>query len=119
MNLVDVVHGANSTPMIGSMAVPVTPDVDRDLQNTPGDIVVGIRPEHLTVASEGLPGKVLVVEELGSEAYIHVDVEHQHDMLSLVVRAPGETEIDRGDNVHIAVNGPTHVFTADGRRLGD
>ena len=81
--------------------------------------MVGIRPEHLAVTADGLPGKVTVVEELGSEAYVHVDVEHQHDMISLVVRAPGETDIDRGDNVHIAVGGPTHVFTADGRRLGD
>ncbi len=23
-----------------------------------------------------------------------------------------------GDNVQIAINGPTHVFTTDGRRLG-
>jgi hypothetical protein len=36
-----------------------------------------------------------------------------------VVRAPGETEIDRDDTVHIAINGPTHVFTTDGRRLGN
>ncbi len=119
MNLIDVARGTGGPPSIGPLPVPVTPEVARDLDKNEGDLVVGIRPEHLSVVSEGLPGKVIVVEELGSEAYLHVQVEHQQESIALVVRAPGETDIDRGDNVHLAISGPTHVFTADGRRLGD
>ena len=118
MNLVSVAHD-NAALSIGSLSVPVTPGVAKDLGSNSGDLFVGIRPEHLTVATEGLPGKVIVVEELGSEAYIHVQVEHQQQQITLVARAPGETDIDRGDNVRIAISGPTHVFTADGRRLGE
>ncbi len=118
MNLVDVAR-SNGDLSVGSLPVPVTHDVAHDLESTKGDLVVGIRPEHLTVAAEGLAGKVIVVEELGSESFIHVQVDHQHEPITLVVRAPGETEIDRGDNVKIAIDGPTHVFTTDGRRLGE
>ena len=119
MNLVDVARSNGAAPSIGSLPVPVGPDVTRDLESTPDDLVVGVRPEHFTIGSDGLPGEVIVVEELGSEAYIHVEVQHQQEPMTLVVRAPGETRIDRGDNVHIAITGPTHVFTTDGRRLGD
>ena len=38
--------------------------------------------------------------------------------VDLVVRAAGETEIDRGDNVHVSVIGATHVFGPDGERVG-
>jgi hypothetical protein len=37
----------------------------------------------------------------------------------LVVRAPDETAIRRGDRVSVAFNGPVHVFDAEGERLGD
>ena len=118
MNLIDVAP-SDGDLSIGTLAVPVTPDVAHDLEDYGGDLVVGVRPEHLTVASEGIPGQVLVVEELGSEAFIHVQVEHQQQPTMLMVRVPGETDIDRDDKVHLAIDGPTHVFTSDGRRLGE
>ena len=118
MNLIDVAQ-QDGPLRLGNLPVPITPDVVRDLEGTGGDLVVGIRPEHLTLAGgEGLPGTVTVVEELGSEAFVHVEVEHQQKPIALVVRTAGETEVDRGDNVHVDVSGPTHVFTAGGTRLG-
>ena len=83
------------------------------------DAIVGVRPEHLEIGTEGLPGEVTVVEELGSESFVHVTAEHQGEPLVLVVRAEGETSIDRGDNVRVAIGGPVHLFAADGGRLGD
>ena len=60
-----------------------------------------------------------VVEELGSESFVHVTTEHQGEPLVLVVRAEGETSIKRGDNVQVAFKGPVHVFAASGERIGD
>ena len=117
MNLIDVAR-ADGDLRIGTLPVPVSDDVTADLNGHGGDVVVGIRPEHLRIGSEGLPGEVIVVEELGSEAFVHVQVEHQQKPTTIVVRTPGETQIDRGDHVKIDVDGPTHVFTADGERLG-
>ncbi len=65
-------------------------------------------------------GEVVVVEELGSEAFVHIRLEHgDNEVHELVVRAPGETSITRGDRVSVAFDGPTHVFDADGEHLGD
>ena len=83
---------------------------------------VGVRPEPLRARPPGegvINGEVAVVEELGSEAFVHVRANLNEESHLLVVRAPGETAIRRGDNVSIAFDGPSHVFTAEGVRLGD
>ena len=70
-------------------------------------------------AGDGMPGEVLVVEELGSEAFVHVEVEHQGEIQPIVVRVEGETVTARGDKVKVAFDGPTHVFGDGGVRIGD
>ncbi len=118
MNILDV-DRVDGTLSIGEMRVPLEPDVAAALADAPGTrFAVGIRPEHLAVSDEGLPGKVAVVEELGSESFLHIEIEHEGETVDLVVRAAGETEIDRGDNVHVSVIGATHVFGPDGERVG-
>jgi hypothetical protein len=58
--------------------------------------------------------------ELGSEAFVHIQVAGgDGERHLLVVRAPGETAISRGDRVSVAFDGPVHVFDADGERVGD
>ncbi len=76
-----------------------------------------MRPDHLKVADEGIPGEVTVVEELGSESFVHVDLEHLGETLDLVVRGDGETDIRRSDTVHTAFAGPIHLFGPDEQRL--
>lgn len=43
------------------------------------DIVLGIRPEHITISDENeansIPGKVVISELMGSEIYLHADVQ--------------------------------------------
>lgn len=116
MNLLPITP-ADGRFEVSSVPVPIAPDVQQELQNI--DYMVGVRPEHLSLGAEGIPGEVVVVEELGSEAYLHVKIVHQAKEVDLVVRSAGETDIERGNNVHIRFNGPTHVFEAEsGRRLG-
>jgi multiple sugar transport system ATP-binding protein len=119
MNLVDVtVDGAGMT--LGTLAVPLSEKTAHDLaQGGPGTYGLGVRPEHLTIGTHGVAGEVTVVEELGSEAFVFVNVVHQGETLQLVVRSEGETTIQRGDNVHVDFKGPIHVFAPDGQRIGD
>ncbi len=84
-----------------------------------GQLSVGVRPEHLTIGEGPISGKVTVVEELGSESFVHVAVQHRGEHANVVVRDDGETSVSRGDNVQVAFSGPTHVFGADGERIGD
>ncbi len=122
MNLVDVQSDGSSVRM-GGAEVPITDDVRRDLgERGAGTYAVGVRPEHLLAGAPGegvIFGEVVVVEELGSEAFVHVSTDNDGEKQLLVVRAPGETTIERGDNISVSFVGPSHVFDADGARLGD
>ena len=118
MNLLDVerVDGALS---LGDMLIPLAPDTEAGLASSEDrDFGVGIRPEHLQLGSEGVAGEVVVVEELGSESYVHVHIEHQGATQTVVVRDEGETSTRRGDNVNIEVAGKVHVFDTSGARVG-
>jgi multiple sugar transport system ATP-binding protein len=81
------------------------------------EVVVGVRPEHLHLADEGAAGEIIVVEELGSEAYVHVKVPHDDREELLVVRVEGETTIERGDIVRVGVPEKVHFFDPGGDRL--
>ena len=119
MNLVDC-SIEDGKPVLAGHAIDVSEDVAHALRNGDGgDVTFGVRPEHLQLASDGIPGEVVVVEELGSEAFVHVHVEHQGETTTIVVRDEGETGTRRGDRVHIQAQSKTHVFDADGARVGD
>ena len=109
---------AEGAVAIGTLPLPLAPAVAAELPGAGERVTVGIRPEHLTFSSQGLPAEVMVVEELGSEAFVHLHVTHEGQERSIVVRTEGGTTVARGDRVHLAVDGPVHVFAADGERLG-
>ncbi len=119
MNLFDI-DRVDGQLRLGSMTVPLSASTDAALESTSGtSFGFGVRPEHMTLTTEGgLPGEVIVVEELGSEAFIHVKFEHRGSDETIVVRTDGETAIDRGDFVNVTISGPTHVFAESGERIG-
>ena len=108
----------DGTPKIGDMVVPFADEVEHGLRElSDANISIGVRPEHLSFGHEGIRGEVVVVEELGSESFVHVHIDHQGETKTLVVRGEGETTIQRGDNVNVHVTGKTHAFAADGSRV--
>ncbi len=115
MNLVEIDNREGYR--LGSVPVPLDDDVAAAAAPRPA-ITLGVRPEHLQLSAEGIPGEVTVVEDLGSESFLHIDIEHQGEQLQLVVRSEGETDVQRGDAVHVAFSGPVHAFAPDGSRLG-
>ncbi len=120
MNLIDVEVNGDSSLQLGGMDVPLSPEVAAARAKMgPGTYTVGVRPEHLQIGTEGIPGVVSVVEELGSESFVHVTITHQLEPLNLEVRAEGQTTIHRGDNVKVSFLGPPHLFGPDGDRVGD
>jgi len=120
MNLIDIDRTGDEL-QIGGVAIPLTDDVTADLRNTTDkSFVLGVRPEHLGLVEGGINAEVTVVEELGSEAFVHTSVPHQGKEETVVVRVQGETDIVRGDRLSIGVTGPVHVFAAQtGERLGE
>ncbi len=106
--------------MFGSQPLELAADVAADIRaSNAKKFVIGVRPEHLTTAIDGSAGEVTVVEELGSEAFLHVTMPQQGTDTTIVVRVPGETSTVRGDRLSIGINGPVHVFDAEsGERMG-
>ena len=123
MNLIDT-ERSDGKLQIGGADVPLSPEVAAAVgSHSESKFGVGFRPEHMSLAGSegvrGIPGKVTVVEELGSESYVHVAISHQGQDEVIVVRDEGETNTGRGDNVSISFAGPVHVFASDGERVGD
>ena len=91
-----------------------------------GEILLGVRPEHITLAQgpgeNAIPVKLEVNEMMGSELHLHVYTE---DGTRLIVRVPtiGLTEEQRegmvnGAELYITFEGKVmHFFTADAGKL--
>ena len=79
-----------------------------------GEYLIGIRPHHLAIARDGLPGTVRAVEITGSESFIHVEAAGER----WIVLATGVTELTVGAAVHLALD-PRRllVFDVAGERL--
>jgi ABC-type sugar transport system ATPase subunit len=79
-----------------------------------GAFEVGVRPEHVRLGRDGEAGTVVMVEPVGSEAYVHLAVGD----LSLVARVPAEWRPEPGAVVGVTLD-PDHVhlFGATGDRL--
>ena len=73
------------------------------------DVVLGVRPEHLSLAETGLPAEVRVVEPTGSET--HVVLRHAAQDITAVFRE--RHALAPGDHVHLAPDlAHLHLFNA-------
>jgi multiple sugar transport system ATP-binding protein len=78
-------------------------------------LVLGVRPEHIQIATKGIPAVVTVVEPLGSETQVFARVGVQ----KIVVLAKERVSVAAGDTIHVTPDqAMMHVFDADtGLRL--
>ena len=120
MNLIEVTRNGD-TLSIGNVQLDLPAAVASEIRaSNETEFVVGTRPEHLGMTDDGVPGLVTVVEELGSEAFVHTRIEHEGREQTIVVRLEGETTVARDDTISVAPSGPLHVFVkSTGARLGD
>jgi multiple sugar transport system ATP-binding protein len=78
-------------------------------------LVYGVRPEHVVVASEGVPADVVIVEPTGSATHVVLQVGAQR--ITSVRR--DRVNLTPGDRVHVDVDpAMVHLFDAgSGRRV--
>jgi multiple sugar transport system ATP-binding protein len=103
---------------LGEQTIPV-PRAAR-AGSTDTTLVLGIRPEHLTLADTGLPFEVDVVEELGSEAFVFGRAPINGTPTDLVARVDWRNPPTKGQLVHLRVDTDhTHLFhtTGNGTRI--
>jgi len=84
-----------------------------------GEMEVGIRPEHLAVASEGLvpiSGTLDLIEPLGEYVLCHVSRDSGEALIAKLPKPPG---IGIGEPIELGLDlAQCHYFDTDGKRLG-
>jgi multiple sugar transport system ATP-binding protein len=121
MNLVTVPLGSNGSLSFGGVAVSL-PDAVRSAASTGSwkELVLGLRPESLELASDGIGAEVEVVEEVGADAFVFCATELDGKETKLVARAAARLAPARGERVTLRpVAGEAHLFDpVTGSRLG-
>lgn len=82
-----------------------------------GAHTIGIRPEHwkLSQAEGEFPGTVGVAEHLGSDTFLHIDLDNG---AHIIARAAGEFPVHHGDRIFLTPQeGRIYKFGQDGLAL--
>jgi multiple sugar transport system ATP-binding protein len=115
MNLVNVGH---ERPLkLGGATLDLDGPGEAAASNGAGDITVGFRPEALHVGDGPLRAEIRTVEDLGSEVFVHVGLDHRGEHISLVSKMTPPFEGEPGDKVGLQITGTTHLFGGDASRL--
>ncbi len=121
MNLVTVPLGPNGSVSLGGVAVELS-QAARSAATAAGwsELVVGVRPESLELASDGMAAEVQVVEEVGADAFIFCAADLGGGETRLVARAAARRAPARGERVTLRpVAEEAHLFDpVSGSRLG-
>ena len=115
MNLVNL--GSERPLRLGSGELALDADGQAAVANGAGDITLGFRPEALRLGDGPLRAKVRAVEDLGSEVFVHVALEHRGETLSLVSRMAPPFHGSPGDSIGLQLDGMTHLFGGGDDRL--
>jgi multiple sugar transport system ATP-binding protein len=93
--------------------------VGADLLNGRQELVLGLRPESLELAADGLPAQVEVVEEVGADAFVFCAADVGGRPTKLVARSSAAAAPERGERVALrAKPEEAHVFDPEtGDRL--
>ena len=115
MNLVDI---GDERPLRlgGAEVIPATAG-EAALNGAEGKLTLGFRPEALEVGDGPLRAQIRTVEDLGSEVFVHVAVEHHGESVPLVSKMFPPFDGNPGDNVGLQITGMTHTFGDDGLRI--
>jgi multiple sugar transport system ATP-binding protein len=121
MNLVELPLTAEGAK-VGGYVIPLPENVLADAQRQGmSSALVGFRPEDMSLADEGMPVEVEVVEVLGVDAYVYGKLQGADTETQVVLRADGRRPPKYGDLIHATVNeGHEHAFSLTGaqERLG-
>ena len=119
------VAGFMGSPSMNFMTAQLTSDgarlgdttvqLSRDLMSEASskglsELTVGVRPENLIVANEGLPVTVDLVEELGADSFVHG---HGPDGARIVFRADARIHPSPGATVRTSVIDDQHLHLFD------
>jgi multiple sugar transport system ATP-binding protein len=107
----------NGTASFGGVEVPLPDGASANGQTS---LVLGVRPESLEVAAEGVPARVDVIEDVGADAFVFCTTELGGETTRLVARTEVRKAPKQGDRVALRPRADeAHLFDpGTGLRLG-
>jgi multiple sugar transport system ATP-binding protein len=120
MSLIEVSLGTNGSVDLGGVGLPLS----RELASTASArglarLLVGLRPEALRLAGDGIAARVEAVEVLGADAYVFCSAEIGGAETRITARADAREAPGRGEAVRlVAESCDAHLFDpGSGERL--
>jgi multiple sugar transport system ATP-binding protein len=78
---------------------------------------VGFRPETVMIGDGPIPARIRIVEDLGSEVFVHLLIDHEGSERRIVAKVEAPFAGKPDENVRLGLRGTVHVFdTAEARR---
>jgi multiple sugar transport system ATP-binding protein len=111
MNLLTVPVTADGKAHLGAFELPLP----RGAKLSTSEAAVGMRPENFTLAGagKGIPVIVELVEELGSDAFLHGSVQDDAGSKDLIVaRVNPKSPPEKGETIYLAPS-PEHILWFD------
>jgi len=104
MNMLPV---ASTTPLeIGGTQIEVSDDLGGERTT------VGFRSEAVIVGDGPIPARIRIVEDLGSELFVHLLIDHDGEERRIVAKVDAAFVGSSGDNVRVRLHGTLHLFDA-------
>jgi multiple sugar transport system ATP-binding protein len=74
---------------------------------------IGFRPEAVSIAADGpIPARIRIVEDLGSEAFVHLVIDHEGEERRIVAKVDPPFAGEPDENVRLTLRGALHLFDA-------
>jgi multiple sugar transport system ATP-binding protein len=73
---------------------------------------IGFRPEAVIVGDGPIPARIRIVEDLGSELFVHLLIDHDGEERRIVAKVDAPFVGSSGDSVRISLHGTLHLFDA-------
>jgi multiple sugar transport system ATP-binding protein len=77
---------------------------------------IGFRPESVIIGAGPIAARIRVVEDLGSEVFVHLVIHHEGEDHRLVAKTTAPFAGAVNDNVQIGLRGAVHLFDSDESR---
>jgi multiple sugar transport system ATP-binding protein len=75
-----------------------------------GPTTIGFRPEAVTIGDGPIPARIRVIEDLGSEVFVHLVIDHEGEEQRIVAKVDPPFAGQPGANVRLALRGDVHLF---------
>jgi multiple sugar transport system ATP-binding protein len=77
---------------------------------------IGFRPEAVAIGAGPIAARIRVIEDLGSEVFVHLVIHHEGEDHRIVAKTAAPFAGAADDNVQIGLRGTVHLFDSDESR---